>query len=125
MSAQLHLPMIYIVETDEAVTLSMKCLLESHNMLVKSVPANDTLLRMAFHDNDVVVMELGNDQPRLFKLLNGLMLSAHTPAIILMTTLQSVLRSGDNFSGGRVKVLTQPVLPKKLVDTLLAVGAPL
>lgn len=122
MSSNTQLSVVYIVEADEALSLSMKCLLELHNFHVVTVSDEDELLDTAsINETDIVLMELHEARPKRFRLLNTLMKTGHQPAIILMTALRSVLRPTDIFTGERIKILTQPILPQHLLETISSI----
>lgn len=122
MSLNTQLSVVYIVEADEALSLSMKCLLELHNFHVVTVSDEEDLLdNKTINENDIVLMELHEARTKRFRLLNTLMKTTHQPAIILMTALRSVLRPTDIFKGERIKILTQPILPQNLLETISSV----
>jgi len=122
MSSNTQLSVVYIVEADEALSLSMKCLLELHNFHVVTVTDEEDLLEnRSINEKDIVLMELHEARPKRFHLLNKLMKTTHQPAIILMTALRSVLRPTDIFTGDRIKILTQPIMPQNLLDTISAI----
>ncbi len=110
---------VYIVEGDPALTLSAKFLLETRNCLVKSFETTEEFLRsVKCQESDIVMLDLNQDKPTLYKLLNQLMFSAQRPGIVLKTTYRSAVRSDDKFPGERIKVLTHPVAPKDLLEAI-------
>lgn len=114
-----HPQTVYIVDGDPALSLSAKVLLETRNCLVRNFETSDDFIEtVKVRKHDVVLLDLNQDKPALYKLLNQLMFSPNRPGIILKTTYNSAVRADDKFPGERLKVLTHPVAPKDLLDAV-------
>ncbi len=107
---------VYIVDGDPDLSLSTQVLLETRDCLVKMVSgADDFLKKTVFNDTDVVLLDLDQNKPSVFRTLNHLMFSSASPVVIVKTDHGSALRPGDIFPSHRIKVLVHPVAPMDLI----------
>lgn len=110
---------IYIVAGDNALSHSVRFLLETHMFLVKTVAMTErTLKKLPLREQDIIMLDLDQQQTATYRLLNDLMKTAKRPGIVLTTALKSALKPDDIFPGEDIKLLFHPVTPKTLLDVL-------
>lgn len=110
---------VYIVAGDSAVSHSARFLLETHLFLVKTVKtAERTLTQIPLREQDIIMLDLDNDKPAAYRLLNDLMTRVKRPSIVLTTAMKSALKATDVFPGERVQLLFHPVAPKTLLSAV-------
>jgi DNA-binding NtrC family response regulator len=111
-----HLKTIFILEEDFALSQSLKCLLESHERVVRIFNNYDAFFSENTHtDFDVVMVNFDHENDNQFALLNRLLNTARRPEIVITSTDKSGFQRGDRFWGERVTILFHPFSPKELV----------
>ena len=111
-----HPKTIFILEEDFALSHSLKCLMESHERLVRIVDDYDEFFCQNAHtDGDIVVLNFNHENENQFTLLNRLLNMAPRPEIVITSSDKSAFQHGDRFSGERVTILIQPFSPNDLV----------
>jgi len=110
---------VYVIGGDKAVSHSMQFLLETHQFVVKAISNTDTFFKdNTLTEQDVVLLDVNDAEPAVFKLLNELLITVKRPKVILTSAVKSVLRETDTFKGNHIKVLFHPVAPRMLLDTI-------
>ena len=107
---------VYILEGDPALSHSLKCLLESHDRIVRIVDRYEIFFEDNAHSEvDIVMVNFDGENSSQFVLLNRLLNTARRPEIIITSTDKSAFKRGDRFWGERVTILFHPVSPIELV----------
>jgi two-component SAPR family response regulator len=110
---------VFILEEDSALSQSLKCLLETHERIVRIFNNYDAFFSENVHtDSDIVMVNFDHENDNQFALLNRLLNMARRPEIIITSTDKSGFQRGDRFWGERVTILFHPFSPKELVRTV-------
>lgn len=119
---------VYIVDGDPALCQSAQVMLEAHQRTVHIIESAKDFAREyltpngapceCLREQDVILLDLNQDSPAVFNLLNRLMLHDRRPAIVLTTPVKSSLRPEDTFSTNRICVLQHPIAPRALLQVI-------
>lgn len=111
---------VYLVGGDPDLSLSIKCLLESHRCLVEKIELEDVyILAPSLRKTDLILLDLNRGGPSIFKLVNHLMEYLIKPRILIMADETSDLRLNDVFAECEIDILLHPVNPKHLVNAIM------
>lgn len=110
---------VFIVEAEEALSHSLKILLESHERAVRIYKKREEFWNDSAHtDDDIVLLNFERQSANGFKSLNRLLSAARRPHIVITSPHDSAFKSGDRFKGGRVTLLMHPVTPQQLFNAI-------
>lgn len=108
---------VYILEGDPALSHSFKCLLESHDRIVRIVDPHEQFFHEDAHKaSDIVILNFDHENNTQFALLNRLLNTARRPEIVITLADKSAFNRGDRFLGERVTILFHPFSPLELVQ---------
>jgi len=93
MTAMTYRQTVYVVGGDKAVSHSLRFLLETHQFVVKAVSNIDQFVSQTkLSEQDIILLDVDDTEPRIFRMLNELLFAVKRPNIILTSTMESVLR---------------------------------
>ncbi len=110
---------VYILEDLNGMAESTRCLFENQNVSVDMFnKADDVKAISKMSADDTVIIHLESNNSQSFSILNDLIFHGDGPHIILTTDSDDMLGPNDCFPGNRVRILTQPVNPRTLIDAV-------
>lgn len=110
---------IFIIGGDSGLSLSLKCLLETHERVVRIFDRCEEFWGENVHSHtDLVILNFEHRGHCEFKLLNCLLKSETCPKIVITAVNHSIFQASDSFAKDRVTFLFQPFTPRELLKTI-------
>ncbi|NNC36162.1 MAG: response regulator [Acidimicrobiales bacterium] len=110
---------VFIIEVQDALSQSLKSLLESHERVVRIFSQAQEFWTENIHrDQDIVLLNFEHRKTSGFEFLNRLLNAKRRPQIVITSPRDLIFNDTDAFCGGRVTMLFHPVTPKRLVETI-------
>jgi len=110
---------IHIIEGDPVTSEAIQYLLATFPITVNLFKTTEAFLKKwKRSEKDIVLLELDDEDPTIFKFLTRLLYASPRPRIIVTVSGQSVLESNDLFPGEHIKILFHPLKPGELLGAV-------
>jgi len=109
---------IFIFEGDPTTVLSQKCFLETHDHNVEIVDIEYFEAPVDLRPIDIVLLDMGIENPVNFPVLDVLLKSETRPKLLLTAFENQIFEKDDFLSGGPAQILFKPFSPSDLIEAV-------